>query len=1291
MYILLQESDEVDLLDRAKILRQRLQRINEQQRAREAIERRKREKSTAKRKGPNKRKACYDDTSSGHLNDVQIVEEGKAADVNDRSRQKKSRPSPTIKDPIEENGSILLLESSDDEDIPPLDHDVLLESANQRPPSSSSCPSVKLEDDVSNNADESGDEAEAENRRHTELILAMLNDDKHFLSRPAHERRAVLAALLLEELWRLNQAQYMDDLAVMLAEAEATTVSTEKKRTTTGSGNDVKGEQVGWTGSSIASVQSAGRTELQKAQEWHHALSLPVPTGIKIEPDSNNASATKAISSATSALGLRKSYSTSTKETRGVVSSKSDAPSASKANFFSNNKNNDSASKDVKWSCHVCTFLNTPKRFSLSCEMCGVARNNSQQRSTRKSIAQSDDNDSIMLIDGSDAKESTLPHPENVVPVKVEQSDAQPPLARSLATELSRAATGVAKLAKDEVVILLTDDEVEESEDAETTATDVMISDAPPQVQSTVTPTTSVDTLVKADAMKCDKDMGAVPSDVVKGVLPPYLPDKWLFQVLVATHLAQYQQQRDEAAKARAEIIKVDGSACDLGDEDMLLHTANFSKDVQVDSGASRPEGILAQCLYTFQSLMTAQQHRLQQHQRHLQHTTLPLSLNSSRQYDVIDSGDHRFDSPSKHHARAQEQQSTPQLLSPQQRQSVLSLSPFKRQFSSPLRLLQSPNASASTLPSQQQEQLAGYTGDAFTVHSRRLFLTNTTKATEENDDEIVESTAGKTGKSKFYGHQTDNVIHVEELVMQKLQIYDADEESHAQSILDSQAPLPQPQEVKNQLRNFRMLPYCALFGPSEHLHQTVGNNDEATSSFVPSSSYTRGLESLGDGWQGWHCEGSIVRILYGLLMWDVFYLPRPAVLLTPYQDAPLDFPYPSFYQSRQEEILQRVYDLRYGRLAQPSSLLAELQRVYVSQYGCSSRIVSGWDSYSLRALQLAALCLGPVSLAKLCLAMSINYQQWSSGAPDLFLIRVSKVSRSTNSSITLSATENRTSNKANSALGTHPSTTTGCNSANRMTLSLESLLGEGWDQRLSAASTTWGGSGSGRGRANDEDGGIFGENLFAPLSSTASKGRGTSGNPQRWQHRNKNSNALPDSRMAEEKDDEEGEEPSIPVVANADESSKDQENMQFLPLQLPAISGDETFVFESMFVEVKGPSDHLAYKQWLWLRLLSLRCPEDSEVSGEDYIRRSDDATSAFHYVHRPVKAFVCHVREDVPDKGQVPLKRPADGTKSKSSGSRSKKRKTQVGRSDASESVVDSTVDIDPEVLIDDDFFGI
>jgi hypothetical protein len=55
-----------------------------------------------------------------------------------------------------------------------------------------------------------------------------------------------------------------------------------------------------------------------------------------------------------------------------------------------------------------------------------------------------------------------------------------------------------------------------------------------------------------------------------------------------------------------------------------------------------------------------------------------------------------------------------------------------------------------------------------------------------------------------------------------------------------------------------------------------------------------------GGGWQGWHCEGGPIRSLYALLMWDIIFSGMEDVFQTAYQDAPLDFLYPSFCRKRQ-------------------------------------------------------------------------------------------------------------------------------------------------------------------------------------------------------------------------------------------------------------------------------------------------------------------------------------------------------------------------------------------------------
>ena len=55
-----------------------------------------------------------------------------------------------------------------------------------------------------------------------------------------------------------------------------------------------------------------------------------------------------------------------------------------------------------------------------------------------------------------------------------------------------------------------------------------------------------------------------------------------------------------------------------------------------------------------------------------------------------------------------------------------------------------------------------------------------------------------------------------------------------------------------------------------------------------------------GGRWKGWHCEGSVLKSLFGILMWDVMFQDVANVFYTPYQDQPLDLLYGrAFYENR--------------------------------------------------------------------------------------------------------------------------------------------------------------------------------------------------------------------------------------------------------------------------------------------------------------------------------------------------------------------------------------------------------
>jgi hypothetical protein len=82
-----------------------------------------------------------------------------------------------------------------------------------------------------------------------------------------------------------------------------------------------------------------------------------------------------------------------------------------------------------------------------------------------------------------------------------------------------------------------------------------------------------------------------------------------------------------------------------------------------------------------------------------------------------------------------------------------------------------------------------------------------------------------------------------------------------------------------------------------EQCHTADDEADPALIVLEPTLSSVQALRGLG--WQGWHCECSYFRSIFGLLMWDEIYAYVPNVFLSPYQDLPLDFYHASFVYSR--------------------------------------------------------------------------------------------------------------------------------------------------------------------------------------------------------------------------------------------------------------------------------------------------------------------------------------------------------------------------------------------------------
>ncbi|KAE9341235.1 hypothetical protein PF008_g10729 [Phytophthora fragariae] len=145
-------------------------------------------------------------------------------------------------------------------------------------------------------------------------------------------------------------------------------------------------------------------------------------------------------------------------------------------------------------------------------------------------------------------------------------------------------------------------------------------------------------------------------------------------------------------------------------------------------------------------------------------------------------------------------------------------------------------------------------------------------------------------------------------------------------------------------------------------------------------------------GWYGVHSEGSVLRNLFGILMWDVLYASISDVFQTPFQSAPLDFGYADvFYEARRDLIERRVSQVKDEWSLE--KLLTSFETTWCSEYGKVTRFV-GWPTDEVASLQyhlLAIAAIGRKQLASLLcyMATSKDFHQAQNGLPDLLLLKI--------------------------------------------------------------------------------------------------------------------------------------------------------------------------------------------------------------------------------------------------------------------------------------------------------------
>ncbi|GMF40930.1 unnamed protein product [Phytophthora fragariaefolia] len=170
--------------------------------------------------------------------------------------------------------------------------------------------------------------------------------------------------------------------------------------------------------------------------------------------------------------------------------------------------------------------------------------------------------------------------------------------------------------------------------------------------------------------------------------------------------------------------------------------------------------------------------------------------------------------------------------------------------------------------------------------------------------------------------------------------------------------------------------------------------------------------EVIGDkteigGWYGIHSEGSVLKNLFGILMWDVLYASISNVFQTPFQSAPLDFGYATvFYKSRRDLIERRIAQVKDEWSLE--ELLTEFVTRWCSEYGKVTRFV-GWpsdDVASLKYHMLTIAAIGRKQLANLLhyMATSKEFHQAQNGLPDLLLLKI-ELPRPENDPVSVSPT----------------------------------------------------------------------------------------------------------------------------------------------------------------------------------------------------------------------------------------------------------------------------------------------
>ena len=125
------------------------------------------------------------------------------------------------------------------------------------------------------------------------------------------------------------------------------------------------------------------------------------------------------------------------------------------------------------------------------------------------------------------------------------------------------------------------------------------------------------------------------------------------------------------------------------------------------------------------------------------------------------------------------------------------------------------------------------------------------------------------------------------------------------------------------------------------------------------------------------YVENSLINSLFGLLCWDVVFLPLPGAFFHEFHSAPADLYTPDFHRRREHEFAECFAQLATGEYQQT------IRRTFARKAGIQSAFVS-WGLLTPELLDVALDCLPPEHLERCFRRILLDVKTNRAGFPDL-------------------------------------------------------------------------------------------------------------------------------------------------------------------------------------------------------------------------------------------------------------------------------------------------------------------